>query len=442
MRKIILAALCAAGACSSAQAADWTKFVGSNPNFPNQLAEKGLAVDDTSGHVAVDAYNLANWSGQIEFVHNYTLDDTGTIPWIWGAVGRGASYAIVPHGVQLENGLRTTWIERQVPPYDLWNSATDEIGFANPNTSQPTYWHVEPRTNGRVVQFLSMGSQGVVLLRALDAGAGYEVVSLDGGGWQRWRSTVQPCDTGVDPSGLVLDYASSLPGTLQPVISAAGACANLSGTQVFAQRFDVDTGAAGAAQWIVPPPDRNLLRYVFSPAHELIAAYGTPWPMQEIWRIDPPNAPFPTPPAPVFNFTIEGFAPTSGNNLVATGHDSWSGEQVILSIAPGSTFVSPMAPGGLVPFGPGEWKLALDDQGKILAWRKETTGTTTLVRLVGLDSYGQIVDWTKTIDNVLAAAEPQVVPPRDVHHGFVIAVDTQDIDGTIGVHVERVGSTP
>lgn len=442
MRKIILAALCAAGACGSAQAADWSKFIGSNPSFPNQLADNGLAVDDSNGYAAVDAYNLAGWSGQIEFVHQYTIDDNGTIPWIWGLVGKNASYAIVPHGAQLQNRLRTTWIERQVPPYDLWNPATDEIGFADENSSQPTWWHVEPRTGGKVVQFLSMGSQGVVLLRALDAGAGYEVVSLDGGGSQRWRSTVQPCDAGVDPADLVLAYTAFVPGSWQPAISAAGTCANLAGTQVFAQPFDVYTGSAAAAQWLAPPPDRTLLRYAFSPAHELVAVYDTPWPMQEIWRIAAPGAPFPTPPVLVPGITIEGFAPASGNDLVAVGHDSFSGAPAIAPIAPGSAFVPMTSVDGLAAFGPGDWKLALDDQGKILAWRKETAGAATLVRLVGLDAYGQTVDWTKTIDNVLAAAEPQVVPPRDVHHGFVIAVDTQDIDGTIGVHVERVGSTP
>ncbi|HVJ63166.1 MAG TPA: hypothetical protein VM555_10700 [Tahibacter sp.] len=443
MRGIFLAALCAAFAAGSAHAANWSKFVGSNPNFPNRLADHGLAIDDDSGYVAVDAYNRLNGSGQIEFVHQYTIDDTGTIPWIWGLVGKNGSHAIVPHGAQLRQGFRTTWIERQVPPDDIGNPATDEIGFAAQNASQPTYWHVEPRTNGKVVQFSSIGWQGTALLRTLDAGAGYEVVSLDAGGWPRWRSTAQPCDAGVDPSNLVLDYAASIPGSWQPLISVAGTCANLSGTHVFAQRFDHDTGSSGMPEWIVPPPDRTLLRYAFSPAHELIAAYDTPWQMQEIWRIGVPGAPYTAPSAPLFGLaSIEDFAPTAGNDLVIAGREYGSGEQAIVPIYPVPGPFPITAVGGLAAFGPGDWQFALDDEGRILALRKETVGAATQVRLVGLDSYGQTVDWTQTIDNVLADAQPQVAVPRDNAHGFIVAVDTQDASGTIGVQVMRVGSPP
>ena len=63
------------------------------------------------------------------------------------------------------------------------------------------------------------------------------------------------------------------------------------------------------------------------------------------------------------------------------------------------------------------------------------------MRLVGLDAYGSL-EWTSTIADVLDGSVPQAIPAKDYAGGFVVAVDTQDANGTIGVHVQRVGSSP
>lgn len=96
---------------------------------------------------------------------------------------------------------------------------------------------------------------------------------------------------------------------------------------------------------------------------------------------------------------------------------------------------------GLAGFPGGSWSFAAGRDEKLLALRVESGGSVPLLRLVGLDAYGQL-EWTDTIADVLPGAVPQAVPAQDAAGGFIVAIDTQDAGGTTGIVVRRVGSAP
>ncbi len=70
--------------CSfGALAADWQKEF-TSPSLTNELPPShGVAVDD-QGYVHLQAYNRHPWSNQYIFAHQYTIDASGQVPWIWG----------------------------------------------------------------------------------------------------------------------------------------------------------------------------------------------------------------------------------------------------------------------------------------------------------------------------------------------------------------------
>jgi hypothetical protein len=71
-------------ACSfGVNAADWQKEF-TLPSLTNELPpSRGVAVDD-QGYVHLQAYNRHPWSNQYSLAHQYTIDASGQVPWIWG----------------------------------------------------------------------------------------------------------------------------------------------------------------------------------------------------------------------------------------------------------------------------------------------------------------------------------------------------------------------
>lgn len=435
MRGMLHAAVIAVLASANAGATDWTKVLDSNPSFPTQLAERGLAIDE-AGFVAVQTYNRLAWSGQIEFVHEYTIDANGTVPWIWGLVGRGYSEEFAPRGVDQHDGFRVIALERTDDP---WSPVRDELAVVQPGSSQPYAWLSEPRSDGRVVDAVSGGYDGGFALRALDAGAGVEVVAFDGP-LPKWRTTVQPCAPGVAPQQLAIDYASPLAWPMPHAISVAGSCDDGVGpVQVFVQRFDIYDGTPAVPDTRFANPDSELLQLAFSPTHEAVAVFGTPWPHKEVLRIGAPGAPS-LPPDLLFMDQVSALAPSAGDGLAIVGTD-FAGDAVVATVKPFAPTSFPLPQTGLAGFPGGGWTIASARDDRRLAFRVETGGATPLVRLVGLDAYGSL-EWTSTIADVLDGSVPQAIPAKDYAGGFVVAVDTQDANGTIGVHVQRVGSSP
>lgn len=436
MRWTLPVAIVATLVSAQAGAADWTRFLGSNPYFPNQLAERGLAVD-AAGLVAVQAYNRLPWSGQIEFVHEYSVAADGTIPWIWGVVGKSPSYAMTPRGVDQRDGYRLVWIERADDP----SSNHDEFSVVMPNGAQPQWWFSEPQAGGHVVDAVSGGADGGFVLRALDAGAGFEVVAFDSPS-PRWRATVQPCPGGVAPADLQIDFAPFGVWPAVHTLSVAGSCDDgLNPPQVFVQRFDTFTGSQSATEWLNVAPDRQLARLAFSPAHELVAVYSTPGPLKEVQRVPPPGQSFTGPPALLFGLDqVIALAPAGADTLAIVGSDT-NGTLVSSTVWPQGAVSWPMPLNGLAGFPGGDWTFAAGRDEKLLALRVETGGPAPLLRLVGLDASGQL-EWTDTIADILPGAVPQAVPAQDAAGGFIVAVDQQDAGGTIGVLVRRVGSAP
>ncbi|WP_257385513.1 hypothetical protein [Tahibacter caeni] len=436
MRGMFYVALVAALASAPAGAADWSHFIGSNPSFPNQLAEHGLAVD-AGGLIALQAYNRPAWSRQIEFIHEYTLAADGTTPWIWGVTGKGPSAAMTPHGVDQRDGHRLVRIERADDP---WTSH-DDFSVVPPNSSQPLWWFSEPQTGGHVVDTVSGGADGGFVLRALDAGAGFEVIAFDDS-WPRWRTTVQPCAGGAAPGTLAIDYAPFGVWPAVHTLSVAGSCDDgVSPPQVFVQRFDSYDGSQAATEWLNPGPDHQLAKLAFSPAHELVAVYSTSWGFQEVHRVPAPGMPFTGPVGVLFGVDqVVALAPAGADTLVIVGADV-NGNPVSSTVWPQGP-VTPTVPlVGLAGFPGGGWTFAAGRDEKLLALRTETGGAAPLVRLVGLDAYGQL-QWSDTIAGILPGAVPQAVPAKDAAGGFVVAVDRQDAGGTIGIEVRRIGSTP
>ncbi len=435
MRGMLCAAVIAALASANAGAADWTKVLDSDPGFPTRLAVRGLAIDD-AGFVAVQTYNRLAWSGQIEFIHEYTLDANGQVPWIWGLVGRGYSEGFAPRGVDQRDGFRLIALERTD---DAWSPVRDELAVVQPGSSQPSGWLSEPRIDGHVVGAVSGGHEGGFALRALDAGAGFEVVAFDGPS-PRWRTTVQPCAPGAAPQHLTIDYASPLAWPMPHAVSVAGSCDDGIGpVQIFVQRFDTQDGAPAALDARFANPDAELLQLAFSPTHEAVAVFGTPWPHKEVHRIGAPGAPS-LPPDLLFMDQVTAFAPGAGDGLAIVGTD-FAGEPAVATVKPFQPTSFPLPQAGLSAFPGGGWAFASGRDDRRLAFRVETGGLTPLLRLVGLDALGGL-EWTGTIADVLDGSVPQAIPAKDPAGGFVVAVDTQDANGTIGVHVQRVGSLP
>lgn len=435
MKGILSVAMVAALASANAGAADWTRFLGSSPYFPTQLAGHGLAIDD-AGYVAVQAYNRLEWSGHIEFTHEYTLAADGSIPWIWGLVGRNGSHEIAPQGVEQRDGYRVVWMIRADDPW----SSHDELSVVSPNSSQPGAWLREARSGGRVVKFASGGNEGAFALRALDAGSGFEVVAFDGS-YPNWRATVQPCAAGIDPANLEIDYSPAGAWPMLHTLSVAGSCDDgVASPHLFVQRFDTLDGTQAATEWLFASPDSELAHLAFSTAHELVAIYDTPWPHKEVRRVAAPGAPFALPPDLLFGMQQVAALTAGGDGLSIIGTDL-AGEPAVASVAPFAPVTMPQALTGLNSFSGGGWTIAAGRDGKLLALRSEVVAGMSLVRLVGLDAYG-LLEWTDTIDDVPPGSVPQVVPAKDVAGGFVVAVDQQDATGTLGVHVRRVGSSP
>lgn len=435
MQKVLFVAAIAALGSMNAGAADWTRFLGSHPDFPTQLADHGLAVD-ADGQVAVQTYNRLAWSGQIEFTHEYTLAADGTIPWIWGLVGRGGSAAIEPRGVDQRDGYRLVWIERAGDPF----VRADQLSIVPPGGSQPYAWLDEPQAGGRVVAAVSAGGYGAFALRVLDAGAGLELVAFNSP-IATWRTATQPCAAGIEPASLVIDYAPAGIGSVLPTLSVAGSCDD--GTtppQVFVQRFDVFNGSPSVPEWIVASSDSDLAHLAFSPAHELIAVYDTPWPHKDVHRLGPAGSPFTLPPEPLHGID-QITALVAGSDTLAIVGTNVAGEPVVASVMPSAPIAGPQILAGLAGFAGGPWTIAAGRDGKLLAMRTETDFANSLVRLVGLDTYGTF-EWTGVIDGTLPGSLPQAVPVNHPGGGFVVAVDRLDATGTLGVHVQRVGSSP
>lgn len=435
MRGILCAAVVATLASANAGAADWTRFLGSNPNFPTQLAGHGLSIDD-DGYAAVQAYNRLAWSGRIEFTHEYTLAADGSVPWIWGLVGRNASHEIAPQGVDQRDGHRVVWLTRADDPW----SSRDELSVVSPNSSQPGAWWSEARNGGRVVKFVSGGNEGAFALRALDAGGGFEVVAFDGS-YPAWRTTVQPCSVGIDPANLEIDYSPVGAWPMLHTLSIAGSCDDgAAPPQLFVQRFDTFDGTQAATEWLSASPGSELALLAFSAAHELVAVYDTPWPHKEVRRVAAPGAPFAPPPDLLFGME-QVAALAAGDNGLAIIGTNYSGEPAVASVAPSAPVTQPQTLTGLGSFAGGGWSIAAGRHGKLLALRRESGTGMSLVRLVGLGTDG-LSEWTDTIGDVPSGSVPQVVPAKDVAGGFVVAVDQLDATGTLGVHVRRVGSSP
>lgn len=435
MQGILCAAVVAALASANASAADWTRFLGSNPTFPTQLAGHGLAVDDR-GYVAVQAYNRLAWSGRIEFTHEYTLAADGSVPWIWGLVGRNASYEIAPQGVDQRDGYRVVWLTRADDPW----SSRDELSIVPPDSSQPGAWLSEARNGGRVVKFVSGGKEGAFALRALDAGGGFEVVAFDGS-YPVWRTAVQPCAAGIVPASLEIDYSPAGAWPMRQTLSVAGSCDD--GTApppLFVQRFDTFDGTQTSTEWLSASPGSELALLAFSAAHELVAVYDTPWPHKEVHRVAAPGAPFAPPPDLLFGME-QIVALAAGDSGLAIIGTNFAGEPAVASVVPLAPVTLPQALTGLSSFAGGGWSIAVGRHGKWLALRRESAAGMSLVRLVGLGADG-LFEWTDTIDGVPAGSVPQAVPAKDAAGGFVVAVDQQDATGTPGVRVRRVGSSP
>jgi len=211
--------------------------------------------------------------------------------------------------------------------------------------------------------------------------------------------------------------------------------------QVFVQRFDALTGSPAATEWLNVAPDRQLARLAFSPAHELVAVYSTPGPLKEVQRVPPPGQSFTGPPALLFGLDqLTALAPAGDDTLAILGSDT-SGTPVSATVWPQGAVSWPMPLNGLAGFAGGGWSFAAGRDQKLLALRVENGGPALLLRLVGLDAYGQL-EWTDTIADVLPGAAAQAVPARDAAGGFVVAVDTLDAGGTTGIVVRRVGSAP
>ncbi|MBL8300830.1 MAG: hypothetical protein JNN30_21015 [Rhodanobacteraceae bacterium] len=434
MRELLSAALLAALAVTNAAAADWTQFLGSNPAFPTQLAENGLAVD-ASGYVAVQTYNRLAWSGKIEFVHEYTLAADGNIPWIWGLVGRGASEEMLPQGVAQQDGRRLVWLTRTDNPWSI----RDELSLLSPNSSQPSLWLAEPRNDGRVTNVVSGGNDGAFALRLLDGGAGFEVIAFDGS-YSRWRAALQPCAAGFEPRNLEMDYAPATAWSGHPVLSVAGSCSDgITPAQVFVQRFDAGHGLQGAPEWIAAAAHNDLARLAFSPAHELVAIYDTPWPHKEVHRIGAPGSSY-LPPDFLHGVDQVVALAAGGDSLAIVGKNV-AGDYAVASLTPFAPVPMARTLTGLAGFAGDGWTIAAGRDGKLLAMRVEPGASTSLLRLVGLDAYG-LLEWTQTIDDVVSGSQPQAVPAQDADGGFVVAVDKLAATGTLGVHVQRVGSSP
>lgn len=436
MRWTLPVAIVAALVSAQAGAADWTRFLGSNPYFPNQLADRGLAVD-AGGLVAVQAYNRLTWSGQIEFVHEYSVAADGTIPWIWGVVGKSPSYAMTPRAVDQRDGYRLVWIARADDPA----SGRDEFSVVLPNGAQPQWWLSEPQAGGHAVDAVSGGADGGFVLRALDAGAGFEVVAFDSPS-PRWRATVQPCAGGAAPANLQIDFAPLGAWPAIHTLSVAGSCDDgLNPPQVFVQRFDSLTGDQAVTEWLNVVPDRQLARLAFSPAHELVAVYSMPGSLKEVQRVPPPGQSFTGPPALLFGLDeIIALSPAGADTLAILGSGA-SGTPVSSTVWPQGAVSWPMPLNGLAGFPGGAWSFAAGRNEKLLALRVENDSPAPLLRLVGLDAYGQL-EWTDTIPDVLPGAAPQAVPAKDAAGGFIVAIDTLDAGGTTGIMVRRVGSAP
>jgi hypothetical protein len=434
MQGKLFVAVIAALAGADAGAADWTHVLGSNPSFPTQLAERGLAIDE-DGQVAVQTYNRLPWSGQIEFTHEYTLAADGSIPWIWGLVGRNGSLEMTPRGVDQRDGYRLVWLERAVDPFSIH----DELALVNPGSSQPDRWLVEPRVNGRVAKIVSAGNDGAFALRALDGGAGFELIAFDGP-LATWRVTAQPCAPGIEPTHLAIEFVPAMAWPALPGLTVAGQCDDgFTPSQVFAQRFDPTARTSIATQWLNATPGSTLEALAFSPRHELVAVYATPWPHREVQRIAAPNERLPPPLEFLFGFDQVTGLSAGGDALAIIGTDP-AGEPVVATVMQGQPTTMPQALPDLATFPGGGWSIVAGRDGKLLALRVESAGVP-IVRLAGLDAYGHL-EWSSTITDVLPGSVPQAVPAKDAAGGFVVAVDTLDATGTIGVQVQRVGSTP
>lgn len=435
MQKVLFVAAIAALGSMNAGAADWTRFLGSHPDFPTQLADHGLAVD-SDGQIAVQTYNRLAWSGQIEFTHEYTLAADGTIPWIWGLVGRGGSVEILPRGVDQRDGHRLIWIERADDPL----VRTDQLSNVAPNGTQPNWWLSEPQVAGRVVAAVSGGADGAFALRLLDAGAGIELVAFNSP-FATWRVTTQPCPPGVQAANLAVDYAPADIRSPFPTLSVAGSCDDgVAPPQVFVQRFDVPDGGHAAPERIFPNPGTALAQLAFSPAHEVVAVYDTPWPHKEVHRLGPPGSPLMLPPEPIHGIE-QLVALVAGSDALAIVGTNSAGEPVVASVTPSVPIPNPQTLPGLAGLTGAPWTIIPGRDGKLLAMRVETDASSSLVRLIGLDAYGY-PEWTDMVDGAPPGSLPQARPVKGPGGGFVVAVDRIDATGTPGVHVQRVGSSP
>lgn len=435
MRGMLCAAIVAVLASADAGAANWTHIFSSGPEFPTRLADRGLAIDD-AGTVAVQAYNRLPWSGQIEFTHEYTLDAQGVVPWIWGLVGRAGSIDFAPRGVDQRDGFRLIAVERTDDP---WSPAHDQLSITLPGSSQPAWWLSEPQTDGRVIGAISGGHEGGFALRALDAGAGFEVIAFDGP-YARWRTTVQPCAPDTTLLRLTIDYASMLAWPMPHAVSVAGSCTGgMNPEQVFLQRFDTYSGTPMATESLFANPDTSLQHLAFSPTHEVVAVFATPWPHKEVRRISGPGAPF-MPPEMLFMDKVTALIPAGIDGLSIVGVDA-AGELSVARVRTfqPTTFPQPLT--DLAAFPGGGWSIAAGRDEKFLAYRTEVGGPSPIVRLLGLDAFGTL-EWKTSIEGVVDGSVPQAIAAKDAAGGFIVAVDTLDATGTRGVHVQRLGSQP
>lgn len=413
---------------AQAQSQDWSQFLGSNAVFPTRLADRGLAVDRTTGEIAVQALN--DPYGTNDYVHEYTLGPTGALlP--WALFGRfGTDTVLEPSGVDAAGGHRVSWIHRG----NAFTPTTDHV-YGMPNGSTWPSWEFQvSRYDGRIAAIASDAAGGAYVLRVFETTwtgvpgpHTFELIALDAAGAPRWRQPFRTCAIGWVPERLTLDVDPA-----NDTLTVAGACGQPFGRYVFAQRVAASSGAA-PLQINLPLVWSEFRDLAFTRAHALVAVFTTNAGLVQVHRL-PAGTTLPDPLA-VADPAIDAAAL---HDLAASGADD------MLLVADGvrSPVVQRFSPGGPQPAflldalaGEHDWRVSASADDRIVALRVEASnGVTSLVaRLLDTDGAPQR---EFKFGGIVAGVGPRVALPSD--GGFVVAIDRRIADGTIGVAVERI----
>ena len=425
-RTIVAAAFVAAFGATAAQAQDWSQFIGTHSLFPTRLTDRGLAVDQTTGEVAVQA--LSNPYGTNDFIHEYTLTPAGG-PLPWALFGRyGTDTVLEPNGVDVAGGHRVTWLHRG----NAFTTTNDHI-YGIPNGgSWPTWEFAVSRFDGTVSAIASDGSGGAYVLRQFEPAwpprDTFELIALDAAGAPRWRHSYSPCAGNWMPQQLTLDVD---PAT--DTLTVAGACGFASfNRHVFAQRVSASGIAAPMPVYLPYGWNNELHDLAFTRAHALVVAFTNAGGVVELRRLAPgTNAPSP----PMFADPALDVA--SLRELVASGVD----DVLLASDGVRAPVVQRYSPAGpqaafALDVTPGnDWRLAASLDERLLMLSLPTQAGVTYLSTVLFDSNGSPQREFK-LGGIVAGVGPRVVAPPD--GGFVVAIDRRIADGTIGVAVERI----